>query len=50
MKRYEFVEKIVYLVREKLENNLPNEGSQNEMIIKAKKLLEKILKENEKLS
>ena len=42
IKRYEFIERTLYLIRTKLENKLPSEGTLEEMIDKAKKLIESI--------
>lgn len=43
IKRYEFIEKTLYLIRKELEKNLPNEDTLDEMIDKAKKIVTKIL-------
>jgi len=44
IKRYDFIERTIYLIREKLENNLPEEDTLEEMIIKAKELIQEIYK------
>lgn len=44
VKRYEFIERIVYLIREQLEDKLPIEDTLDEMATKAKILIEEILK------
>ena len=43
-KRYEYIERIMYLIREKLENNLPDEVTLDEMIMKYKELIKEIFK------
>ena len=42
MKRYEFIERTLYLIRKKLEENLPAETTLDEMINKAKELINEI--------
>ena len=42
IKRYEFVERTIHLLREKLENNLPIESTLDEMIEKSKELIKEI--------
>jgi hypothetical protein len=42
MKRHDFVDRMLYLIREKLENNLPEETTLEEMIEIAKELINKI--------
>ena len=44
IKRYDFLERTIYLIREKLENNLPEEDTLEEMIRKAKELIQEIYK------
>lgn len=44
VKKYEFIERLVYLIREKLENNLPGENTLEEMLEKAKVLIKEIVK------
>lgn len=44
IKRYEFVEKTLHLIRALLENYLPTEGTLEEMIEKRNKLLLKFIK------
>ena len=44
IKRYDFIERTIYLIREKLENNLPEEDTLEEMIRKAKELIQEIYK------
>jgi len=44
IKRYDFIERTIYLIREKLENNLSEEDTLEEMIIKAKELIQEIYK------
>lgn len=43
-KRYEFLERTIYLIRKLLEENLPQEGTLEEMVIKRNKLLQKFIK------
>jgi len=42
IKRYEFIERTLYLIRKQLEDNLPEETTLDEMIEKTKSLLHKI--------
>ena len=42
VKRYEFIERINYLIREKLSKNLPEESTLDEMVNKAKQLIREI--------
>lgn len=44
IKRHEFVERTIYLIREILEKYLPKEATLDEMINKRDKLLQKFLK------
>jgi len=44
VKRYDFVDRVIYLIREKLENNLPDEVTLDEMIVKYKELIKEIFK------
>lgn len=44
MRRYEFVDRCVALIREELEKNLPEEATLDEMIDKASKLIKKVVK------
>jgi len=39
IKRYEFVERTIHLLRIELENHLPKEGTLDEMVLKRDKLL-----------
>lgn len=43
-KRYDFIERTLYLVRQLLEHYLPIEGTLDEMIDKRNKLLQKFIK------
>jgi len=43
-KRFEFIEKFLHLTRKKLEKNLPKEGTLEEMMEDAKKIIDKIFK------
>jgi len=45
VKRYEFIEKTLYLIRQELEEKLPDESILDEMIDKAKKIIKNIYKE-----
>jgi hypothetical protein len=47
-KRYEFVEKTICLIRERLEKNLPDNISIDKMILKRDKILNKFMKEGVK--
>ena len=44
IKRYDFVDRLIYLIKEKLENNLPDEATLEEMIQKTKELIKEIYK------
>ena len=44
IKRHEFVERTLFLIRKLLEDYLPNEGTLEEMGIKRDKLLQKFMK------
>jgi hypothetical protein len=44
VKRYEFTEKTIYLIRKKLEENLPDEATLEEMIEKTRELIKDIIK------
>jgi phage regulator Rha-like protein len=44
MKRYDFIEKTLYLIRKLLEEYLPKEATLDEMIEKRNKLLQKFIK------
>lgn len=44
MKRYDFVDRTVAIIREKLEKNLPQEATLEELIEKAKELINEIYK------
>lgn len=39
IKKYEFIERIIYLARKELSENLPEEATLDEMVDKAKKIL-----------
>ena len=43
MKRYDFIDRTIYLIRKELEQKLPNETTLDEFIDKAKELIKKIL-------
>lgn len=43
IKRYEFIERTLYLIRKELEENLPDEDTLDEMVTKTKKIVTKIL-------
>ncbi len=43
-KRYEFVEKTIYLIRQLLEEHLPKEATLDEMVNKRNQLLKKFIK------
>jgi len=43
-KRYDFVERTIYLIRELLEEYLPTEGTLDEMVLKRNQLLRKFIK------
>ena len=42
IKRFEFIEKIIYLLRKELEENLPEEAPLNEMCEKLNKILNRL--------
>ena len=42
MKRYDFVDRTIYLIRKELEQNLPDEDTLDEMIKKAKEIIYKL--------
>ena len=42
IKRFEFIERTLYLIREKLSKKLPDEATLEEMIEKAKELIKEI--------
>jgi hypothetical protein len=44
MKRYEFIERTLFLIRSKLEENLPDEADLDEMIEKSTKLIDELYK------
>ena len=44
VRRYDFVDRMTYLIREKLENNLPCDATLDEMMEKAKELLKELFK------
>jgi len=44
MKRYDFIEKTLYLIRKLLEEHLPKEATLEEMVEKRDKLLQKFIK------
>jgi hypothetical protein len=43
IKRYEFIERTLYLIRKELEENLPDEDTLDEIVTKTKKIVTKIL-------
>lgn len=43
MKRYEFIERVIYLLREKMEHQLPDEATMDELIEKTKDIFKNIL-------
>lgn len=43
-KRFEFVDRTIYLIRQLLEENLPKEATLDEMVQKRNMLLEKFIK------
>jgi hypothetical protein len=43
IKKYDFIERIIYLIREKLEKDLPDKTTLEEMIEKARELIKEIL-------
>jgi hypothetical protein len=42
IKRYDFIERTIYLIRKQLEENLPEETTLDEMVEKTKSILKKI--------
>jgi len=44
IKRYEFTDKTIHLIRKLLEEHLPKEGTLDEMVQKRNQLLEKFIK------
>jgi len=48
VKRYEFIEKTLYLIRKLLEENLPKEDTLDKMLEKRNKLLQKFLEKGGK--
>lgn len=48
IKRYEFVDRTLHLLRMELENHLPNEGTLDEMVQKRDKLLNQFMHKGEK--
>jgi hypothetical protein len=44
IKRHEFIERTLYLIRKKLNEKLPKESSLNEMIDKTKQIIKEIYK------
>jgi hypothetical protein len=48
IRRYEFVEKTICLIRERLEKSLPDDASIDKMILKRDKILYKFMKEEVK--
>jgi hypothetical protein len=44
VKRYEYIERILFLIRKKLEENLPEETTLEEMINKTREKIKEILK------
>lgn len=44
IKKFDFVDKTIHLIRKLLEENLPQEGTLEEMVIKRNKLLQKFIK------
>lgn len=45
IKRFEFVDKTIAIIREKLENNLPKEATLDDMVAKRDKLLKEVMHE-----
>jgi hypothetical protein len=43
IKRFEFVDKTIAIIREKLENNLPSEATLEDMVAKRDKLLKQVM-------
>jgi hypothetical protein len=43
-KRYEFIERSLYLLRKEMENNLPLEATLEEMLIELKKIINTLFK------
>lgn len=44
VKKFEFIEKTLYLIRKLLEEHLPKEGTLDEFVEKRNKLLQKFIK------
>ena len=44
IKRYEFIERVIYLLRKELEENLPEESSLEDMYNYLEKILKKIVR------
>jgi hypothetical protein len=44
IKRYDFVDRIIYLIRKELEKNLPEEDTLEEMYNRLEKILNKIVR------
>lgn len=44
-KRYEFIDRTIYLIRKILEENLPKEATLDEMVVKRDKLLKQVMHE-----
>jgi hypothetical protein len=44
IKKYDFIEKTIYIIKKKLEKNLPQEAILEEMIDKTKELIKEIFK------
>ena len=44
IKRYEFIERVIYLLRKELEENLPKESSLDDMYNHLEKILKKIVR------
>ena len=43
IKRYDFVDKTLAIIRKELENNLPKEGTLDEMVEKRNELLKRVM-------
>jgi len=43
-KRYDFIERSLYLLRKEMENNLPLEGTLEEMLEELKKIINQLFK------
>ena len=44
IKRFEFIEKIIYLLRKELEENLPDEATLEDFYIHLEKILKKLVR------